>query len=356
MLTSVVEQFREALWTILLSGLALLGALFIGLVLIRLWLKLQAWRRTRLDALYTSLVHDLTNPATAGAAMQALAKAPRRHLDVIGRLVLKPLALTEGQVVDYLRAGATTIGLERHWRQGMRSRRPWERAESVHALGLLRKPGFAAEVVPLLGDPHEDVRAAAVGALGWLADPGSVPALLVGLSDETRHQKVRIVEALQGVGEPAGPAVLDHIASRLRPDPVLIELVGHLRLTAAMDYLLVWAADTDPAVRAAAFRTLALIGPDDRAHYHALKALNDESGDVAAMAARTLGRGGREDAVPYLTALLHREWHIAVEAARALQRLGTTGHAALETTAAGEGDAAALAGHMLWEGRFAGAR
>lgn len=352
----LVGAFREALWTILLSGLAALGALLIGLVCMRLWLKAQAWRRARLELRYAPLVNALTGPETAGAAIAALTRAPQRHLDVIGRLVLRPLALTEGQMVDYLRAGATTIGLASHWRTQLRSPRWWDRASAVHALGLLRKPGMGADVLPVVNDVHEEVRAAAVGALGWLADPATVPALLTALSDETRHQKVRIIEALQRVGQAAGPAVLDYIRRRPVPDPLLADLIGHLRLTTAVDLLLDWTSAPDPAMRAAAFRTLGILGLDDRAFYFALKGLGDADATVVAMAARALGRAGRTDAVPYLAALLTREWHIAVEAAQSLHRLGPEGLAALEARAGVADDVGALASHVLWEGRLSAAR
>lgn len=343
---------RESLWTVLLVGLAVLGVLLLALIATRLWIKAQTLRHRSLAARYQPLVEALAEPSMSPQALTQLLRAPRRHLDVIGALILRPLTVTSGQAVDYLRAGATTLGLEKRWRQGLRSSRWWDRADAAHALGLIRKPGISQEILRLMDDPHEEVRAAAVAALGWLADPATVPALLQRLTDETRHQKVRIIEALQHAGAAAGPAVLAHLDAQAHVPHELADLVGHLRLSSAMDHLIRWTGDSNPALRAAAFRAIGILGPDERAYYHALKALGDDDADVRAMAARALGRSGLGAAVPYLSAQLDNEWKVAVEAALSLRALGPLGFAALESRAAGEGDAADLAKHVLWEGRL----
>lgn len=345
-------QVRELLWTVLLTGLAALGLLLLALIATRLWIKTRTLRQHRLTTRYQPLVEALAEPSTAAQAIAQLLRAPRQHLDVIGALILRPLAVTSGQGVDYLRAGATTLGLERRWREGLRSPRWWDRADAAHALGLIRKPGISQEILRLMDDPHEEVRAAAVAALGWLADPATVPALLERLTDETRHQKVRIIEALQHAGAAAAPAVLAHLDAQAHVPHELADLVGHLRLSSAIDHLVRWTSDADPALRASAFRAIGILGPDERAYYHALKALGDDDAGVRAMAARALGRAGIGDAVPYLSAHLDTEWKVAVEAALALRALGPPGLAALESRAAGEGDAAELAKHVLWEGRL----
>jgi hypothetical protein len=343
---------RNSLWTVLLTGLAALGVLLVVLVAVRLWDKVEDFRKRRLIARYQKFIDALAEPSQSAAALAFLQRCPRAHLDVIGSLILRPLELTSGQGVDYLRAGATALGLEKHWRAGLRSRRWWDRANAVHALGLLRKPGIGQEMVRLLDDPHEEVRAAAVAALGWLADPATVPELLKRLSDETRHQRVRIIEALQQAGAAAGPAVLAYLDAQPRVPHQVADMVGHLRLPAAMDHFLRWTGDDDPALRAAAFRAIGILGPDERAFYHALKGLGDSDARVRAMAARTLGRSGLGDAVPYLAAQLDTEWSVAVEAALALRTLGPSGMAALESRASGEGDAAEMVRHVLWEGRL----
>jgi hypothetical protein len=67
------------------------------------------------------------------------------------------------------------------------------------------------------------------------------------------------------------------------------------------------------------------------------------------MAARALGRIGRQEAVPYLAQHLDDEWLVAAHCATGLRRLGRPGAAALERRLATEGQGAELARQMLWE-------
>jgi hypothetical protein len=344
---------RDWLVVILMAGAAALGLLFVSLVLTRLWLMAGDARARRRRTRYLPVVAALGDRATAGAALAALGTVPRAHRAAVGRLLLEAMRVTSGEYVDQLRTGASTLGLIDVWRQQLTSRKWWRRAEAAQALGLLRKPGISDVLLPLLDDPHEDVRAAAVGALGLAGDPLVIPALLARLADESRHQRVRIIEALQQFGTEVGPPLLAHADAHPALVPLLAHLVGELRLTAAAEHVLTWTQDANASVRAAAFQALGTIGVDGRAFYYVLKGLSDEDAETRGMAVRALGRAGREDALPYLEPLLHDEWIVAAQTARALRSLGGAGVAALERAAAGLGMAGELARHVLWERRAA---
>ncbi len=128
----------------------------------------------------------------------------------------------------------------------------------------------------------------------------------------------------------------------------MLALVGGM---GARETLLAWTSDDDPTVRAAAWRAMGVTGMDDRAAYHALRALSDVNSRVRAHAAQALGRAGRTDFAPYLAQHLDDEWEVAAQGARALSRLGDAGVAALrqrEASGAG-GHGLELARHFIWE-------
>jgi hypothetical protein len=343
--------FRDSLVIILSAGAAALALVFLGLVATRLWLMARDARTRRLKAQYQPVVAALGDPATAGASLATLGKIPKSHRRIVGALLLDAMRVTSGDYVDQLRTGVSVMGLVDEWIRQLGSRQWWERADAAHALGLLRKPGISAALLPLLDDPHESVRAAAVGALGLSGDPQVIPALLARLSDESRHQRIRIVEALQQFGTDVGPPLLAHAAEHPALLPLLAHLVGELRLTAAAEQVLTWTQHENASVRASAFQALGTIGVDGRAFYYVLKGLSDSDAETRGMAVRAIGRAGRDDALPYLEPLLHDEWVVAAQTARALRALGAGGVAVLERAAALPGPAGELAQHVLWERR-----
>jgi HEAT repeat protein len=344
-----LDRVHDLLLPFLAALAALLALLFAWLVTWRAALAVSDLRRRRIVARYQPDVNVLTGPALPREAMARLALTPRRHRAVIASLIIDALRVTTGEVVPRLRETIEALGLIRHWRAQLTDRRWWVRAEAAHALGLVRDPAALAALVAALDDGHEEVRAAAVDALGRLADPRSIPALLARLSDQSRHQRARMVEAVCRQGPAVVPHLLRHVESHPADTAMAIDVLGMTGATGALDRLLAWTSHEDASVRVAVLKAIGSIGLDDRSFYYALRALEDPDGEVRGMAARALGRSGREAAVPYLAEHLEDEWLVAAHAATGLRRLGRTGAEALKARAGTPGQAGDLARQMVWE-------
>jgi HEAT repeat protein len=291
---------------------------------------------------------------TPAAGFTALATAPAAHRRVIGSLLLRPLAVTGGEVVGPLREVAARLGLTDLWLADLQSRVWWSRAYAARAIGLIGESRGFESLIGALEDDHEEVRAAAVEGLGHLGDPQAITPLLRALSDSARFQRARVVEALGRLGLSVAPLLLEYV--RQEPDDAVLaaEVLGMIGGAEAVGGLTAWAAADDPHLRAAAIGSLGAIGLDERTFYFALRALADPDPTVRAQAAQALGRTSREDAVPYLAPCLDDEWQVAAHAARALRGLGAAGITCLEARAQAEGLPGDLARQMLWEQRMLG--
>jgi HEAT repeat protein len=245
---------------------------------------------------------------------------------------------------------ADGLQLTSAWRADLRSRHWWHRSEAALALGLLHHQASVPSLIELLDDDHEQVRAAAIDALGQIGDPSAIAPLLARMNDPTRHERARLVQSLRAFGEGATAALLEHGESHPADRGLVATILSLVGGAAARDPLLQWAGAADAVTRAAAWQALSAIGLDERAFYHALKALGDDHAAVRAASARALARTGRGDAAPHLAGHLDDEWEVAAQSARALARLGADGHGALaDRVARGPGLGHDLAQQVLWE-------
>jgi HEAT repeat protein len=354
---SVAHQLRALLIPALLAasvGILVLLAIVIAQRLVR---NAAAWRLARRRAHYLPLVTMATEGSGAARdeALAALRRTRGRDRLVVAEALLEPLRVVQGSPVDRARQVAGDLGLLDEWRRGL-SLGSWSaRSRAALALGLVRDREAVPLLVQVLDDAHDEARAAAVDALGTIGDVAAVQALLARIGEQSRHQQARLVEALRRIG----PAVTASLVSLDAKAPgerrMIAEVLALVGGTGARLTLMEWTADDDALVRAAAWRAIGLIGMDERAAYHALRALGDVDPRVRAQAAQALGRTGRTDFVPYLRSHLDDEWEVAAQGARALSRLGDEGRAALqarEHSGAG-GHGLELAKHFLWEQRRA---
>jgi HEAT repeat protein len=336
-----------------LLGLAtVLVVALLGLIVWRGIDELRFRQRQRKVARYRPLVDELLTPKPVQETIQRLIDTPRRHRAILADLILAALRPTTGSLVERLRDAASALGLVEGWIVALGDQRWWIRAGAARALGLVREPSSLDGLLGALDDAHEEVRAAAVDALGRLGDLTCAPALLTRLRDESRHQRARVVEAIRALGPAVVPRLLAHAEAQPTDVSMVVDVLGTVGGAAAVDSLLEWSADPQPAIRMASLRALGSIGVDDRTFFHALRGLEDEDADVRSMAARALGRSSRREAVPYLAGRLDDEWIVAAHAATGLRSLGRSGAAALETRAASDGRGAELARQMLWELTF----
>lgn len=351
-----IDAFRRALWLVLLTGLGALAAAFATLVISRLIRRAASARRVALERRYRGAVDRVLVPSERDAAIAELVEAPRVHRGLIGSMLLRPLRVARGDLIDAVRAAATALGRDEGWLADVRDHRWWVRADAVRALGLIRDPRALTPLMAALEDDHDEVRAAAVEAIGLAGDPAAIPALLARLSGESRHQRVRVVEALRLFGPRATPALVAH--ARAFPDDRLAvaTVLGQIGGADAVPTLIELMSDARSDVRAEAVSAAGTIGLDDRAFYFVLKALQDESAGVRAMAARAIARAARPGTAAYLEPLLDDAWDVAVQAALSLKRLGREGIEVLERKVTAGGQAADLATQMLWEGAAMGGR
>lgn len=336
-----------------LSALAL-AVMLVFLIFQRGFDELRFRSRQRIAALYRPALDALLGPDPSDSAVIALAKAPSSHRGVIEGMLLKPLTLATGTVVEQLRNTARVIGFIDVWAGRLRDRRWWVRAEAARALGLVREVRALALLSGLLDDEHEEVRAAAVEALGLVGHPQAISVLLTRLPDQSRHQRARIVEALREFGDVATPQLIDHARSHPGDAGMMVDILGLIGGTAAFEALKLWAQDERPEVRESALKGLGTIGLDDVGVGLARHALDDDAAPVRAAAARALGRARRQDAVSDLARHLDDEWSVAASCADALRRIGRAGLGVLQARVDDGGYVGDLARQMLWE-RKAGA-
>lgn len=348
---SIAQAFRSVLVPFIVVGTAALLTLFTVLIAQRLFRAGAQARRAALSSRYRSIVEVALN-SNSPMAVDAAAVIPGRHRRVAADLVLSALRVVRGERTARAAVLAERLGLSSRWRADLRSRRWWQRSEAALALGLLHDRESVPHLTTLLDDEHEQVRAAAIDALGQIGDPAVIPALLARMSDPTRHERARVVQALRSFGNTATTALVGHGVAHPEDRGLVATMLSYVGGgAAAADPLLEWTRSDDPGARAAAWRALGKVGIQERAFYHALKALTDDAPLVRAAAAHALALSGRADAAGPLAARLDdNEWEVAAQSARALSRLGVDGLKALrQRTLAGPGLGHDLARQVLWE-------
>ena len=349
MLLTFAQQLRDALVPFLIGGTAILLIMLAVLIGQRLIRAAADARHRSLTARYRPAI-DRALADDSPQALEAIAGIPGRHRRVAAELVLGTLRIVRGVQNDRAQAIADRLGLIPDWREDLESRFWWHRSEAALALGLVRDRAAVARLTPLLDDDHEQVRAAAIDALGQIGDTSAIAPLLARMSEPTRHERARVVQALRAFGEHSTRALVQHGQQHEDDRAIVATVLSFVSGAGASEALLEWSSSSDTETRAAAWMAIGTIGLDERAFYHAVKALNVDQPVVKAAVARALARSGRADAADQLAGQLDDDWEVASQAARALGRLGEPGIAALrQRVDRGEGLGHDLARQVLWE-------
>jgi HEAT repeat protein len=352
-MAELARQFKDILVPTLLGVSAGILTALTFVIAQRVVLKARGRQVVRIRARYVPALR-LALAGEAGETRKAvdmLRAASRWHRRVAAEALLEPLRVVQGTTVDRARAIAAELGLLEEWRRGL-THGSWPvQARAALAVGLLRDPEAVPTLVTLLDSDHEEVRAAAVDALGLIGDVAAVAALLPRIGQQARHQQARLVEALRRIGPAGTQSIVTFATDEPTERRLVAELLALVGGLGARETLLEWTTDAEPTVRAAAWRAMGVTGMDDRAVYHALRAMTDVDPRVRAHAAQALGRTGRADFAAHLAQHLDDEWEVAAQGARALSRLGEAGVAALRAREASGlgGHGLELARHFIWE-------
>jgi HEAT repeat protein len=204
---------------------------------------------------------------------------------------------------------------------------PWMRYEALQVLGELAHPRALPVLLRAFTDRDFNVRMRAGGALQQLGAP-AVPALIELARTVEADLRASILSCLRHIGDPRAVSLalgqLDAPDRHVRA--AAIACVGRLRPPEARAFLEARLPDPEPAVRGALCEALGALG--DRASVPLLLRLLKEDGDsgVRAAAARALGKCGEaETAIPLLHLLLAEEDAPLLEAL--LEGLGELGDA-----------------------------
>jgi len=175
------------------------------------------------------------------------------------------------------------------------------------ALQRLDNPRALPALLTLAKDAHPYTRAFAVKGLAALKDRAALPVLMPLLSSGERPVLVETIRALGRIGDPSAAEPLLRILKDAAADPIVrletVGAVGGIHSPAVYDALLDVLADSSPAVRGAALRSLATFDPES--FVTILSGLDpDTHWNVRATLAAVLGTLGPEIGRPRLEVML----------------------------------------------------
>jgi HEAT repeat protein len=220
------------------------------------------------------------------------------------------------------------------------SRSAVRRARAAYLLGLVRDSDSVTLVLPLLGDPHADVRLVAARTLGAIGEPSAASAVLHAL--RANHGQIGLpawvaAEALLAMGVQIAPALAIGLASE---DPavrnVCAMVAGHATFSSVAPQLrILLATDSDGDVRASAAVALGRVGGADDMAALAQHTNASETTVLRRTCATALGELGQREALDTLAGLLgDGDRRLAALAADSLVRIGSEGIARLQEAAA----------------------
>jgi HEAT repeat protein len=258
-------------------------------------------------------------------------KLPRFDRQVVRGILLRLALDLRGDTGERITSLYQGLGLLQADQARLRSWSASRRARAAVDLGLIR----AGQALPALGRALDDgdtrVRQAAAWAVGQVADPEGLLVLIRLLGDPSTVVARRAQEVLAERGREIEDALLSYAGETASREGCLraIELLGWLRVSAAVELLLQLMGDPDLEIRVKVVKAATAIGdPRFLEPFH--HALQDSRWEVRCQAARGLSVLGSPRSVPRLSlALRDPQWWVRFYAAVALAEIGAVGKAAL---------------------------
>ena len=275
-----------------------------------------------------------------GQAKASLYAVPAPTWDRLRPSVVAFLTKVRGTPADDLGELLRSRGEIESAKRMLTSRSAVRRARAAYLIGLVRDSDSVALVLPLLGDPHADVRLVAARSLGAIGEPSAASGVLDAL--RTNHGQMGLpawvaAEALLAMGAQIAPALQIGLASE---DPavrnVCAIVAAHAAFSSTAPQLrILLASDSEGDVRANAAVALGRIGGADDFAVLVRHTDASEATVLRRTCATALGDLGQREGVETLAVLLgDGDRRLAQLAADALVRIGSEGVARLDEVAA----------------------
>ena len=325
----------------LLLIVGLLQAAFFLLLLVFLLIRRAQNRRTTgaVDLIRAGLTGPLRAWLVDGGEPEALLRELRRMPEesAVGFLALlakQTLPVSDAQA---LRARLLQEGWVRAALARWDSRFWWRRLEAARALALMATPDDRDRVLRLLGDEQPVVQIAACAALPRVMDDIAIARILDGMERYPKVVRQGITLVCQPIAHLVGPALAERIATGQRRHEVAtwIEFAEAINNIAALEAALTRVDEDFVAIRRTTAKALRRL-PGRESEAALVRLLKDPDASVRAAAARTLGLIGVRGVVKPLTALLADPvWIVCVRAAVSLAQMGEAGKDALRAAREG---------------------
>jgi aminopeptidase N len=187
------------------------------------------------------------------------------------------------------------------------------RAEAARALGSLRSPAAAKQLLAALANEQPWLRAVIVSQLGYFKDDPAVAERVTSIArnDASYRSRAAALQALGRLGTSNALSVLHSAASKDSPDHILehaaLLALGSLGDDRAAPLLLAACAPGKPIqIRRAAISSLGRLDRSNKdVTRRLIEYLNEARFEIRLSAVTALGERGDKDALPALEALLH---------------------------------------------------
>ncbi|HEU5416674.1 MAG TPA: HEAT repeat domain-containing protein [Streptosporangiaceae bacterium] len=330
---------------VLADTVAVLAALLLVLLLLLIRLRIAALGRIRREQRLRPAAQEALGRYLAGSAV-APDTGSAAERDVFLTIAEEALADLRGGERDRLVALLSRLGFTREAMHALRARRTATRRGAAETLAALAAPESAADVAAALGDRDRLVRTTCAGTLAEAGGADYLPGVLAEARQDAPAAPGAVASVLLAVAR-SRPGEL---APLLRPDApaairrIAVAVAAELRLT-GLTVLLRACLDAPDDLAAEAARGLGRVGDFGASRALASLAADERRGLRArSAAAEALGAIGDPASLPVLERLLAApQWPLRSAAARALARLGGPGRAVLRRAAAGQAAAGPLA-------------